>query len=693
MQERGMVIPEATNKLLFVFYPFGDRAPRLDEFCQAITLSDFVVERIAKRWSVASQRVFPLVRPIKRLKKRNWMLVAGRVDQWKGTLWTMERFVEWDLPGWELHVAGATQGSLQSDYIDQVRDFANEYENIFVHYDVDQEEMAILYGRSRILLAAKGILAEEHLREAEHYGMVVIEAISAGCVPLVYDLGGHKETVPSGWRWKTADELKKMVLEIIENDIPAMPNIDEFLDEDLFSERWERLVLQTNAGALKLEQADDTHIIQVVERPKLAVICDSPPPRHYTGFGVVAGEIVPAFIKAGFDVYYYAILDDIPASPGEFDFTFWNMQTNDAQGEKGLVRFLNYVKPDAIWSLYDPGNLFKYLIFREYGLQARKAGGEAYPMVVYFPVEGRPQPEVTGYLLEYMQKNNSKAITYCEAGAKAVKDQFGIDVDWVHHGLDHADFKPYEPEERFMLRRLVGLEDKFVVGSFGINKRVKQFDLLILAARHLVDMGEDEDIIFYLHTEPGEPILQGYPLEHMASYYGVEHMFIWKPDTYGQRGGKYTGAEYDNQTLVEAARFTQPSISEARGFMFGHFDIISRYNILDLYVDCSSVEGWNLPLGEALRCGVPGISVKDGLAREDIYAGGVYFIEPKHFSTWHHGARLEIVDPLDIAKAILMFKYDPGLMSHSGLEVANRYTWEPCREKMVAAVKEVLGRA
>ncbi len=170
-------------------------------------------------------------------------------------------------------------------------------------------------------------------------------------------------------------------------------------------------------------------------------------------------------------------------------------------------------------------------------------------------------------------------------------------------------------------------------------------------------------------------------------------MFVWKPDTYRKRGGQYKGADYEVDTLEMARRLTMPASSRERGYLFGSFDIISRYNILDLYVDCSSVEGWNLPLGEAMACGVPAISVDDGLVRNEIYGDGVHMLKPTMFSTWHNGGHLAIVDPEDIARAIVRFteeKEYAKTYAKMGLEVANRYKWADCREYMVRAVKEVL---
>ena len=49
-----------------------------------------------------------------------------------------------------------------------------------------------------------------HAAENEHFGIAALEAMTAGCVPLVHDSGGIREIVPRELRWNTLDELEIM---------------------------------------------------------------------------------------------------------------------------------------------------------------------------------------------------------------------------------------------------------------------------------------------------------------------------------------------------------------------------------------------------------------------------------------------------------------------------------------------------
>ncbi len=51
-----------------------------------------------------------------------------------------------------------------------------------------------------------------HLMRGEHFGITIVEAMSAGCVPVVHDSGGPKEIVGSvGLLWRQIDEIPKLL--------------------------------------------------------------------------------------------------------------------------------------------------------------------------------------------------------------------------------------------------------------------------------------------------------------------------------------------------------------------------------------------------------------------------------------------------------------------------------------------------
>lgn len=111
---------------------------------------------------------------------------------------------------WSLVLAGGCMGDAASaGYVDDLRRAAAGHD---VHFavNVPQTELEELYGRASVFWHATGYgRPRENPEAAEHFGLTTVEAMSYGCVPLVYADGGQTEIVRSsyGRLWKTMDEL------------------------------------------------------------------------------------------------------------------------------------------------------------------------------------------------------------------------------------------------------------------------------------------------------------------------------------------------------------------------------------------------------------------------------------------------------------------------------------------------------
>ena len=102
--------------------------------------------------------------------------------------------------GWELHLAGSVQPDAAStDYVAGLVRTAEGFP-VHFHFDVPLPSLRDLYRRAAIYWHATGFgyPAEEFPFKQEHFGQTVVEAMSAGAVPVVYDAGGPRETVQEG---------------------------------------------------------------------------------------------------------------------------------------------------------------------------------------------------------------------------------------------------------------------------------------------------------------------------------------------------------------------------------------------------------------------------------------------------------------------------------------------------------------
>jgi hypothetical protein len=86
-----------------------------------------------------------------------------------------------------------------------------------------------LYGKSQIYWHAAGFEIDEHKNPelTEHFGISTVEAVSAGCIPLVIPYGGQREIIKSAdLHWESVDELVQKTKAVITN-----PNKSSYLED------------------------------------------------------------------------------------------------------------------------------------------------------------------------------------------------------------------------------------------------------------------------------------------------------------------------------------------------------------------------------------------------------------------------------------------------------------------------------
>ena len=78
---------------------------------------------------------------------------------------------------------------------------------------MDRQKLKILFEQSKIFWHAAGYGEDEdlHPQRSEHFGIVTVEAMAAGCVPVVCNRGGQGEIVEhgrTGFLWTALEELQ-----------------------------------------------------------------------------------------------------------------------------------------------------------------------------------------------------------------------------------------------------------------------------------------------------------------------------------------------------------------------------------------------------------------------------------------------------------------------------------------------------
>ena len=211
----------------------------LETYNEIITISEFSRKWVKKLWDKESTVLFPPVDidSFKTGKKEKIILSVGRFfpeHHNKKQLELVGVFKELldqypvEMKGYTLYLAGGV-GSMTShlEYVEKVRAAGKNYP-VKVITNMEWEQLVGIFARSHIFWHASGLGEDEriHPEKFEHFGITTVEAMAAGCIPVVINKGGQKEIIKNGYdgflfdSWK---ELKDITIKIISGKV----NIEE----------------------------------------------------------------------------------------------------------------------------------------------------------------------------------------------------------------------------------------------------------------------------------------------------------------------------------------------------------------------------------------------------------------------------------------------------------------------------------
>ncbi len=119
--------------------------------------------------------------------------------------------------------------------------------------NLPRPDVKSVYERAKIFWHATGYGEDDAKRPelAEHFGIATVEAMGAGCVPIVINKGAQPEIVQhgvSGFLWETLDELKEYTLRLVRDEPlrlkmgQAARERAQFFSRRNFLERFESLL-------------------------------------------------------------------------------------------------------------------------------------------------------------------------------------------------------------------------------------------------------------------------------------------------------------------------------------------------------------------------------------------------------------------------------------------------------------------
>lgn len=181
---------------------------RIRSYGTILANSHYTAHWIERYLGRRAEVLHPPVEMIEPRAKEPWILNVGRFLGGGRSKCQLEMVrVFGDLcrqgaPNWQLHLAGYRQNP---HYADQVVEAARGLPVVF-HFDLDRAELERLYARSSIYWHATGLDVDVAANpgRVEHFGISSVEAMSAGCVPVLIDRGGQSEIVGdsgAGFLW------------------------------------------------------------------------------------------------------------------------------------------------------------------------------------------------------------------------------------------------------------------------------------------------------------------------------------------------------------------------------------------------------------------------------------------------------------------------------------------------------------
>lgn len=207
----------------------------VDTYDVLVANSQYVKRWVKRFWGRDCIVIHPPVdvESFKPSRKENMIISVGRFfsgyheKKHVEMIKTFKKMCDNGLAGWQYHLVGnAHREEIHKRYLKKVKTEATGYP-VYVHTNAPIQELRALYGKSKIFWHATGFGEDENANPErfEHFGMSTVEAMSAGCVPVVIGRGGQVEIVRpgvDGYLWTTLDQLQKLSWHLIRNEDERM---------------------------------------------------------------------------------------------------------------------------------------------------------------------------------------------------------------------------------------------------------------------------------------------------------------------------------------------------------------------------------------------------------------------------------------------------------------------------------------
>ncbi|MFZ5376071.1 MAG: glycosyltransferase family 4 protein [Patescibacteria group bacterium] len=228
----------AKKNILHIQFPFTNLRLSLLDKLKLITWqvinanSSFTKEVVEKRWGIRINFIhYPAAIPsdvFQQYQKEKIILSVGRFfkhlnskrqDVLIRIFQEMRRAYPKSMDGWKLVLVGGVE---DQEYLKELKTLSVQDPAISIQTNARREQLEALYRHASIYWHAAGFEIDElnQPEKVEHFGISTVEAMAAGCVPVVHNKGGQTEIMTGNLQslcWQTTDECEKITIDLIKN--------------------------------------------------------------------------------------------------------------------------------------------------------------------------------------------------------------------------------------------------------------------------------------------------------------------------------------------------------------------------------------------------------------------------------------------------------------------------------------------
>jgi glycosyltransferase involved in cell wall biosynthesis len=197
---------------------------RFRRYRKLLANSSYTADWIQRRWGKCSEVVFPPVEPtIPIVPKRNIIASVGRfsasASNGKNQLEQVSAFGEFlreAKSDWKMIIMGAYHLPVNRAYFEKVRKAGKALPIEFLE-NPRRSVVCHALAEARLFWHTAGLSVDEarHPESAEHFGIATVEAMRAGCVPIVIGSGGQREIVEDGRSGYVCADMRELVQKTI----------------------------------------------------------------------------------------------------------------------------------------------------------------------------------------------------------------------------------------------------------------------------------------------------------------------------------------------------------------------------------------------------------------------------------------------------------------------------------------------